>query len=96
MDVTGTGGGYYWREWRAGAPVSWGAGRPGSEPVLVLTVAVADAGALWEGAVSPSVSFMRGRLKAAGDLRLWLDLLAATARPEAQALLSPADGTAGS
>jgi putative sterol carrier protein len=44
-----------------------------------LTVPHADAEAILAGDLDPNVSFMRGRMKTAGDSGLLLDLLSATA-----------------
>jgi alkyl sulfatase BDS1-like metallo-beta-lactamase superfamily hydrolase len=44
-----------------------------------LTIPHADAQAVLAGELDPNVVFMRGRMKTAGDPRLLLDLLAATA-----------------
>ena len=55
-------------------------GAPGPQPEadLVLTLAAADAVQVFSGAVEPSVAFMRGRLKAAGDGGLLLGFLEST------------------
>lgn len=45
-------------------------------PDLTLTVSYADASAIAGGELDPSVAFMQGRLKTAGDPGLVLDLLA--------------------
>jgi hypothetical protein len=54
---------------------------PGPEPELTLTLPAPEAGAIGAGTLDPSVAFMRGRLKTAGDNGLLLGLLAATAEP---------------
>jgi putative sterol carrier protein len=46
-------------------------------PDVTFTLAAADAAALADGGVAPTVAFMRGRLKTAGDPGLVLALLAA-------------------
>lgn len=48
-------------------------------PDVTLTVSSADATAIAAGALDPSVAFMQGRMKTAGDPGLVLDLLAAAA-----------------
>jgi putative sterol carrier protein len=55
-------------------------GAPGPQPDadLVLTLASADAVQVFSGVVEPSVAFMRGRLKAAGDGGLLLGFLEST------------------
>jgi putative sterol carrier protein len=56
------------------------AGAPGPQPDadLVLTLAAPDAVQVFSGAVEPSVAFMRGRLKAAGEGGLLLGFLEST------------------
>jgi hypothetical protein len=54
----------------------------GGDPELTLTVTSGDAAAMARGEMAPSVAFMRGRLKTAGDNGLLLRLLAATNRPD--------------
>jgi hypothetical protein len=44
---------------------------------VTLTVPIAEAVAMAEGELDPSVAFMRGRMKTAGDPGLVLDVLAA-------------------
>jgi alkyl sulfatase BDS1-like metallo-beta-lactamase superfamily hydrolase len=44
-----------------------------------LTIPHADAAAVLAGELDPNVTFMRGRMKTAGDAGLLLDLLSATA-----------------
>lgn len=51
-------------------------------PDVTLTVAWADARALAIGELDPSAAYMQGRLKAAGSMALWLELLALAATPE--------------
>ncbi len=50
-----------------------------SAPDLTLTVGYAEAAAMAAGELDPSVAFMRGRMKTAGDPGLVLDVLAGTA-----------------
>lgn len=49
---------------------------------IVLTLPYDDTIAVARGELEPSVAFMRGRMKTAGDPGRLLDVLAATARPE--------------
>ena len=69
----------HWR-YDDGHPVE---GAPGAvpEPDLALSMAAADAADVVSGRVEPSVSFMRGRLKAAGDGGLLLAFLESTTAP---------------
>jgi hypothetical protein len=48
-------------------------------PDVTLTASYADASAMAAGELDPSVAFMQGRLKTAGDPGLVLDLLACAA-----------------
>ena len=48
-------------------------------PDLTLTVGFAEAAAMAAGELDPSVAFMRGRMKTAGDPGLVLDVLAGAA-----------------
>jgi len=48
---------------------------------VALTVPYADAAAIVRGELEPSVAFMQGRMKTAGDPGRLLDLLAASATP---------------
>lgn len=60
------------------------AARPGVAPadaLATLTTSTADARALLGGAVEPSVLYMQGRLKVAGDMGAVLAVLAATTTP---------------
>jgi putative sterol carrier protein len=50
-----------------------------SAPDVTLTSGYADASAMAAGELDPSVAFMQGRLKTAGDPGLVLDLLAGAA-----------------
>jgi SCP-2 sterol transfer family len=65
--------GYHW-QYRQGVP---GGGRVGVAPDadVVLTIARDDAWSVLIGEMEPSVAFMRGRLKAAGDGGVLLALL---------------------
>jgi hypothetical protein len=67
----------HWR-YEDGRAVEGGPG-PGKEPVLALSVSGADAPEVLSGRVEPSVAFMRGRLKAAGEGSVLLAFLSATA-----------------
>jgi hypothetical protein len=90
-DVTGTmslavglGGrrevGCHWR-YDKGVPGDGGGGKL-AEADLQFTVAAADAAGVVSGEITPSVAFMRGRLKATGDGGLLLAFLASTNAPE--------------
>jgi hypothetical protein len=52
---------------------------------LTLTVAVADARALCEGTLQPSVAFMQGRMKVAGSMGVLLALLLFASTPTGRA-----------
>jgi SCP-2 sterol transfer family len=67
---------FHWA-YRDGVAVD-GATGPRSDADLVLTLAGSDAVEVLSGAVEPSVAFMRGRLKAAGDGGLLLGFLEST------------------
>ena len=67
---------WHWR-YQDGRVVEGGAGS-GGDPKVALTLAAADAPDVWSGRVEPSVAFMRGRLKTAGDGALLLAFLAST------------------
>ncbi len=71
--------GFSWR-YIDGQP---GTGSPGAgrEADLALTMSAADAADMISGRVEPSVAFMRGRLKAAGDGKLLLAFLESTTGP---------------
>jgi hypothetical protein len=81
VELTGPGGGTYWRRWAGGKVVDGGSGKPETAPELTVTLSDVDARAFWKGSWSPSVAFMRGRLKMTGDMGILLPLLAATATP---------------
>ncbi|MDQ6782089.1 MAG: SCP2 sterol-binding domain-containing protein [Actinomycetota bacterium] len=66
----------------------WWPAAGGEKRDLAITVPAADARAILAGELSPSVAFMRGRLKTSGDQRAVLDVLAATATPAFGELLS--------
>lgn len=68
---------YHWT-YRAGVPGDGDVGAR-ADADLILTIADADARLVATGAVEPSVAYMRGRLKAAGDGALLLAWLASTA-----------------
>ena len=51
----------------------------GEERQLALTIPAPDARAVLTGDLSPSVAFMRGRIKTSGDAAAVLEVLAATA-----------------
>jgi hypothetical protein len=70
---------FHWR-YEAGRPVGGGQGN-GGDPELALSLGVADAPEVLSGRVEPSVAFMRGRLKAAGDGALLLAFLSSTTSP---------------
>ena len=67
---------YHWR-YQDGRPGEGGAGAA-ADPDLALVIERADARAVLAGDVTPSVAFMRGRLKASGDGGLLLNLLKST------------------
>ena len=67
---------FHWRYGHGGA--EGGAPSPRPDADLVLTLAAADAIDVLSGAVEPSVAFMRGRLKAAGNGGLLLGFLEST------------------
>jgi putative sterol carrier protein len=70
-----------WQVEVAGGTVSAAAGpRPGAE--VALTVPYDDMVAILRGELQPSVAFMRGTMKTAGDQGALLVVLAATATPE--------------
>lgn len=59
----------------------WWAADGDVERALAVTVPAAEARAILDGELSPSVAFMRGRLKTSGDPGAVLDVLAASATP---------------
>ncbi len=66
----------YLRHWW---PPEGGEERGGEERELAVSVPAAEARAILAGELSPSVAFMRGRLKTSGDPGAVLDVLAASA-----------------
>jgi hypothetical protein len=68
---------YHWR-YRDGVPCDGGIGAA-PDADLALVIGRADARAVADGEVEPSVAYMRGRLKASGDGALLLGFLASTA-----------------
>lgn len=69
--------------WRyAGGPVVEAGSGPLPEADLEITMAASDAASIFRGEVEPSVAYMRGRLKAAGEGKLLLEFLRSTATPE--------------
>jgi hypothetical protein len=69
---------YHW-SYQDGVPGAGGVG-VGPDADLVVTMTRADAELIASGEVEPSVAFMRGRLKAAGDGGLLVGWLASTGR----------------
>jgi len=74
---------------------SWSVTGPGAgnqdgpaEPDLTLTLSPADAELVRQGALSPSVAFMQGRLKTSGDNALLLRVLAWAEGPDLAAALA--------
>jgi SCP-2 sterol transfer family len=63
--------------WEDGRLVAATPGAP-ADPALTLTLPAADGRAVLAGELEPSVAFMRGRLKTAGDNGLVLGVLGAT------------------
>jgi hypothetical protein len=51
-----------------------------ADAAVSLTLPYADAGSIVRGELQPTVAFMQGRLKTAGDPGIVLEVLAATAR----------------
>jgi hypothetical protein len=60
----------------------------GGEPALTLTVGTEDAALMADGKLAPSVAYMQGRLKTAGDNSLLLRVLRWTATPAFQQALA--------
>lgn len=77
--VTGTGAGdvTVGLGWEDGRVVSAAAGAPAA-PDLTLTVTATEGKQMLAGELEPSVAFMRGRLKTAGDPGLVIGVLGAT------------------
>lgn len=65
--------------WEDGRPAEATVPGPGAD--LTLTLPAEDVDAVVAGRLAPSVAYMQGRLKTAGDNRLLLAVLAATATP---------------
>ena len=61
-----------------GAVVSGAAGPAPGDPSAAFTLSKADAPSVLTGEVAPSVAFMRGRLKTAGDNGMVLSFLGST------------------
>jgi hypothetical protein len=68
---------YHWR-YHDGKPGEGGVGAA-ADAAVALIIERADAWAVLQGEVAPSVAYMRGRLKASGNGGLLLDLLKSTA-----------------
>ncbi|HET9058930.1 MAG TPA: SCP2 sterol-binding domain-containing protein [Acidimicrobiales bacterium] len=71
----------YLCEWSAEGPTGLRSLAPGEmapEPVLELSISTEDADLVLRGELAPSVAFMQGRLKTAGDNALLLRVLAWT------------------
>jgi hypothetical protein len=87
VTVTGAPGGDI--VWHAvcvdGALVDLGVG-PAADAEVALTLPYTDAIAVQRGELDPSVAYMQGRMKTAGDPGKLLDLLAVAARPAFAAL----------
>lgn len=83
----------HWR-YEAGRAVEGGPG-PGKEPALTMSVSGADAPEVLSGRVEPSVAFMRGRLKAAGEGAALLAFLSSTATEAFGEWRRRVDGLAG-
>ena len=66
--------------WSDDGPINVGRDCP-DEPALALALSPQDAEAVREGRLAPSVAFMQGRLKTAGDNALLLRVLEWTATP---------------
>jgi hypothetical protein len=67
-------------ELRDGRVVGWRPGEVAGDAVATLTLPAADARAVLDGTVEPSVLFMQGRLKIDGDMAVVLAILSATTR----------------
>jgi hypothetical protein len=82
VTVTGRPGGElrYYRTYGEGRVVGGGLGAT-EDPGVALTLPEAEAREILEGRLDPSVAFMQGRLKTAGDNGLLLDYLAAWSSP---------------
>lgn len=72
---------------RVGEQAQGEAGGGLAEADLTLSLSPEDARAVTDGRLAPSVAFMQGRLKTAGDNGLLLEVLAWTAGPSFRAFL---------
>jgi hypothetical protein len=79
-------------QWSDGGPAGLVAGCP-SEADLALSISPEDALAVKDGRLAPSVAFMQGRLKTAGDNALLLDVLRWTTTPEFMSALEAASAS---
>ena len=83
IDVTvlrAPGGDVAWHLTIAGGHVAAAAGSL-SDATVAVTLSYDDMVAVVRGELAPSVAFMQGRMKTAGDPGVLLDVLSATARP---------------
>lgn len=89
VTVPGTPGGEfrYYRTYEAGTVTGGGVGLR-KDATATLTLPVAEAAEVLAGRLDPSVAFMRGRLKTAGDNGFLLRLLAAWSSPAGRANLT--------
>ena len=96
LTVSGAPGGdvRYHRIYAGGRVVGGGPGPVGG-PDVALTLPLADAREVLEGRLNPSVAFMQGRLKTAGDNGLLLGLLAGWSSPQGASSLAQLRGAAG-
>ncbi len=76
----------YHRTFEKGRVTGGGVG-PAPDPAVSLTLPVAEARSVLAGELDPSVAFMQGRLKTAGDNGLLLELLAGWSSPAGRASL---------
>ena len=67
-------------ELREGRVAGWRPGEAADGAIATLTLPSADARAVLDGIVQPSVLFMQGRLKVDGDMAAVLAILSATTR----------------
>jgi SCP-2 sterol transfer family len=89
VTVSGSPGGdvRFHRIYEAGRVAQGGPG-PVKNPDVALTLPLTDAHEVLDGRLDPSVAFMQGRLKTAGDNGLLLRLLAGWSSPPGQASLA--------
>jgi len=89
VTVTGVAGGdvRFHRVYQGGQVISGGPGLA-KNPDIGLTLPEADAREVLEGRLDPSVAFMQGRLKTAGDNGLLLGLLSGWSSPAGAASLA--------